>query len=104
VLIMSEEKFDKRFHYVFFNFTGTIINAVLKFLTIIIIVRLLTVADFGVFNILLSILSVVSLIGSLGLEPIMERFIPEYHEKKNYSAHYRGSHDIITPLLRSLIA
>ena len=80
---MKQNIYKKGFSGVFFNFFGTTGSALFKFFALLIIIRTLTVSDYGIYNILMSIMSFSLLIFSFGIPPILERYIPEYYEKKN---------------------
>jgi len=57
--------------------------AAFGFLTTFYIVRKLNVEEFGLYNFLLSIIMLSHIATSFGLAPIIQRYLPEYKEKRN---------------------
>jgi O-antigen/teichoic acid export membrane protein len=60
---------------------GKFITPLVTFLITIYIVRMLSVEDFGIYNVLTAAMAYISLLSSLGLPSIFQRFIPEFHSK-----------------------
>jgi len=60
---------------------GKFITPLVTFLITIYIVRMLSVEDFGIYNVLTAALAYISLFSSLGLPSIFQRFIPEFHAR-----------------------
>jgi O-antigen/teichoic acid export membrane protein len=58
---------------------------IINLLITILIIRKLTVDEYGIYKILLAVLSYVALITSLGLPGVFRRFIPEFFQKKELS-------------------
>jgi len=65
------------------QYLSAIINAIFNLLIITYIIRELTVEEFGVYNFILSIILVAKIITSLGLGPVIQRYLPEYKERGN---------------------
>jgi O-antigen/teichoic acid export membrane protein len=60
---------------------GKFITPLVTFLITIYIVRMLSVEEFGIFNVLTAAMAYIGLFSSLGLPSIFQRFIPEFHAK-----------------------
>lgn len=64
---------------------GKLVTSVITFLITIYIVRRLSVSDYGIYNVLLVVMGYVGLFSSLGLPSIFQRYIPEFHKRKEIS-------------------
>ena len=62
---------------------GKIITPLVTFIITIYIVRKLSIGEFGIYNVLIAAMAYIGLFSSLGLPSIFQRFIPEFHAKKN---------------------
>ena len=52
-------------------------------LTSIYIIRELSIEDFGIYNFIISLIAMSQVVTSLGLAPTIQRYVPEYREKRN---------------------
>ena len=68
----------------FYILGGKIITPFVTFLTTIYIIRKISVTDYGIYNVLLAIMAYVGLVSSAGLLNIFQRFIPEFHQNREY--------------------
>ncbi len=59
---------------------------VVNFLLTIYIVNKLSIADYGIYNIIYAIISYSSLYSSLGILNVLQRYIPEFYAQQNYSS------------------
>ena len=64
-------------------FTGNISAAAIGFLTILIISRMLTVNDFGLFNLAISFMLIGSAVSALGMQIPMVKFVSSYLAVQN---------------------
>ena len=78
--------YQKGFLESIYNLVGTIGSVGLLFLIQLLIIKNLSVEDYGVYNILISIVTAVYFICNFGIESIIERYLFEYIEKKKYYA------------------
>ncbi len=76
--------YQKGFLESIYNIVGTIGSAGLLFLIQLLIIKNLSVEDYGIYNILISIVTVGYFVCNLGIESVIERYIPEFIEKNNY--------------------
>jgi len=67
----------------FYTLLERIITPIVTLLISIYIIRYLSVADFGLYNIMLAIMGYVALFSSFGLPNLFDRFIPEFFQKKD---------------------
>lgn len=77
------ELYEKGAERAAYEYAGTIISAVLQFLISILLVRMLALPEYGIYNILLSTLTLVLTITFFTIASI-PRYLPEFYEKKNY--------------------
>ena len=63
---------------------GKLITPVITFLVSVLIVRVLSVTDFGIYNFLFAVMAYVGLFSSFGLPNIFKRYIPEFMHKGAY--------------------
>jgi O-antigen/teichoic acid export membrane protein len=70
----------------FDTITYRIISQVTTVLGYIVLVRAMSKADFGVFNLMYSFIPLVGTLASLGLEQTLRRFQPEYLRQDNFAA------------------
>lgn len=59
-------------------FTGNIFSAGIGFLALLIISRILTISDYGLFNIVISVLLIVRLVANFGMNTTMMKFVSSY--------------------------
>src|SRR3989344_1102563 len=64
-----------------YNYFSTILVTVFQFVTSIVLVRLLTVSDYGIYHIIMGGLGVLGLVFPVAT---ILRFLPEYFQEKNY--------------------
>jgi len=76
--------YQKGFLESIYNIVGNIGSAGLLFLIQLLIIKNLSVEDYGIYNILISIATVGYFVCNLGIESVIERYVPEYIEKNNY--------------------
>ena len=79
----SKTILEKGFSGAVHQYIAAIINGILGFFITVFIIRNLTISDYGIYNFLLSIVFLAMVITSFGLAPIIQRYLPEYREKKN---------------------
>lgn len=65
------------------QYIAAIVTAIFSFLITIYIIQRFAVEEFGIYNFVLSIILVAQIITSLGLTPVIQRYLPEYKEKGN---------------------
>lgn len=81
---MKEQRLLKKgFSSSIYNYIGRISANAFIFLTSVFIIKFLSVEEYGVYNILTAVLTV-ALTLHLGIPKIVNRYIPEYFEKKNW--------------------
>jgi len=80
---MSTNLTQKVFLGSIFQYSAKIVIAIFDFLTTVYIVRKLNVEEYGLYNFLLSIILLSRIATSFGLAPIIQRYLPEYRERKN---------------------
>jgi len=66
----------------FYTIVGKLVTPIVTFLTTIYIVRMLSVNDYGVYNVLLAVMGYIGIFSSFGLPSIFQRYIPEFHERR----------------------
>ena len=74
---------QKVFRGSIFHYLTKVITNVFNFLIIIYVIRKLKVEEYGLYNFLLSIILLAQIITSFGLAPIIQRYLPEFKEKRN---------------------
>ena len=75
----------KIFEGVIYQYLSSIISAVFNFLISVYVIKKLSVDEFGIYNFMLSVVLLAQVVTSLGLPQILQRYLPEYREKKiNY--------------------
>lgn len=65
-----------------FNYLGTIGNRLISFAFFFLIVKLISVAEYGIYSILVSIATFFLIFSSLGLPATINRYLPEFFSKK----------------------
>jgi len=81
--MMSTNLSQKVFSGSIFQYSAKIVIVIFNFLTTVYIVRKLNVEEYGLYNFLLSIILLSGIATSFGLAPIIQRYLPEYRERKN---------------------
>ncbi|HEC93682.1 MAG TPA: polysaccharide biosynthesis protein [Candidatus Atribacteria bacterium] len=82
--MVPSKNFTRRlFSGTIFHYSVRIIQVVFGFFITVFIVRELSVEDYGLYNFIFSIIMLAQLATSFGLVPIIQRYLPEYKEKKN---------------------
>ncbi|NOQ55746.1 MAG: oligosaccharide flippase family protein [Nanohaloarchaea archaeon] len=76
--------YQKGFLESIYNLVGSIGSVGLLFLIQILIIKNLSVENYGIYNILISISTGAYFLCNFGIESIIERYLPEYIEKNNY--------------------
>ncbi|GAH73374.1 unnamed protein product, partial [marine sediment metagenome] len=66
----------------FYIIVGKLASSIAKFLTTIYILRMLSVNDYGIYNVLLAVMGYIGIFSSFGLLNIFQRYIPEFHERR----------------------
>lgn len=66
----------------FYTIAAKLVTPIVTFLTTIYIVRMLSVNDYGVYNVLLAVMGYIGIFSSFGLPSIFQRYIPEFHERR----------------------
>lgn len=69
----------------FHTIVGKLLTPIVTFLTTIYIVRMLSVNDYGIYNVLLAVMGYIGLFSSFGLPSIFQRYIPEFREQRETS-------------------
>ena len=69
----------------FYTIVGKLVTPIVTFLTTIYIVRMLSVSDYGIYNVLLAVMGYIGLFSSFGLPSIFQRYIPEFREQRETS-------------------
>lgn len=81
---MREENLLKEgFSASVYNFAGKLLSSIFIFLTSIFIIKFLSVEEYGIYNIFNTIL-MVTLTFHLGIPKILNRYYPEFYEKKEW--------------------
>lgn len=80
---MSTNLLQKTFLGSIHQYAASLVMFIFSFLTFIYIIRELAVEDFGVYNFIVSLTAMAQFVTSLGLAPTIQRYLPEYKEKKN---------------------
>ncbi len=65
----------------FYTIVGKLMTPIVTFLTTIYIVRMLSVNDYGIYNVLLAVMGYIGILSSFGLPSIFQRYLPEFHER-----------------------
>lgn len=68
-----------------FNFIGRSAVVLLSFLVNMVIIRTLTVYEFGLYSYLLAVVTSVLVFGSAGINSALNRFVPELNAKQKYA-------------------
>ncbi len=61
-----------------------IVSQVLSFISITLLVRILSKNDYGIYNLLYSIIAVFSFVASFGLVNVLHRYVPEYFKRGEF--------------------
>jgi len=84
---------------------GKLITPVITFLVSVLIVRILSVNDFGIYNFVFAVMAYVGLFSSFGLPNIFKRYIPEFmHNREHRNVRKTVEYGLIIRLLMLLIA
>jgi O-antigen/teichoic acid export membrane protein len=75
---------EKVFQGAIYNYAGKFGSAFFSILVGIYIIRKLSVSDYGVYNILANLIMISLFFTALGIPGILNRYIPEYYEKKQF--------------------
>lgn len=70
----------------FHQYFATVITLIFSSLTSILLIKFLTITDFGIFNFFISLAATAQFFTSLGLVPTIQRYLPEFN-KKDRSGH-----------------
>jgi len=70
----------------FFLLGGKLIIPIVNFLVTVYVIRILSVGDYGIYNILLAVMGYIGLFSSLGLSNVFKRYIPEFYQKNDLGA------------------
>lgn len=65
------------------QYAASLVMFIFGALTFIYVIRELAVEDYGIFNFIISLIAMARVVTSLGLAPTIQRYLPEYKEKKN---------------------
>ncbi|MFC1824171.1 oligosaccharide flippase family protein [Thermodesulfobacteriota bacterium] len=83
------------------QYAGAFFIYIFAFLASLYIIRKLTVNDFGIYNFVIVLITTAQFLTSLGLEPAIIRYLPEFKEKKN---HYVLKRIVLIPMLLRFFA
>ncbi|HEX9970857.1 MAG TPA: oligosaccharide flippase family protein, partial [bacterium] len=76
------EKIKQNAKYILFqNLTTPLINLAIG----IYIIKKLSVTDYGIYNLLYAVISYLALFSSMGLLNVLQRYIPEFSTKRQFS-------------------
>ncbi|MCG8686812.1 MAG: oligosaccharide flippase family protein, partial [Desulfobacterales bacterium] len=53
-------------------------------IAMILLVRALSEAEYGIYNLLYSMISLISMVASLGISNTLQRYVPEYYQKGEF--------------------
>ena len=67
-----------------YNYIGTFGTAFFSILTGIYIIRMLSVSDYGIYNLLANLITMALFFTALGIPAILQRYTPEYYERKQF--------------------
>ncbi len=67
-------------------FLQKLIAPLINLLLTIYIIKKLTIFDYGIYNLLYAIISYLSLYSSMGLQNVLQRYVPEYNSKQEYGS------------------
>ncbi len=67
-------------------FLQKLIAPLVNLLLTIYIIKKLAIVDYGIYNLLYAIISYLSLYSSMGLQNVLQRYVPEYYSKKEYGS------------------
>ena len=81
---MQDNLSEKVFTGAIYNYIGKFGTAIFSILTGVYIIRKLSVSDYGVYNILINLVTIALFFTALGIPGILNRYIPEYYEKKQF--------------------
>jgi|GEM_PF-1070795 len=65
-----------------YTIAGKLVTPIVTFLTTIYIVRTLSVADYGIYNVLLAVMGYIGILSAFGLPSIFQRYVPEFQERR----------------------
>ncbi|MBI5848258.1 MAG: oligosaccharide flippase family protein [Nitrospirae bacterium] len=74
---------------IFYTVLFKVASQAFAFLSTIILIKLLSKNDYGIYNLLYSLIGVMAIIASLGLNNILNRYIPEYFRNKEFTLAHR---------------
>ena len=80
---MPSNLLRKGFQGAIYHYATSAIVAILNLCITIFIVRKLTIAEFGTYNLLLAAIFLITTITSFGTDAIIKRYLPEYDEKND---------------------
>lgn len=98
---MSTNLTQKAFSGSIHQYAASLVMFVFNILTSIYIIRELAVEDFGIYNFTISLIAMAQIVTSLGLAPTIQRYLPEYKEKRN---NYFQKRILSVSMLISLLA
>ena len=67
-----------------YNYIGTFGTAFFSILTGIYIIRMLSVSDYGIYNLLANLITMALFFTALGIPAILQRYTPEYYERRQF--------------------
>ncbi|UCE40735.1 MAG: oligosaccharide flippase family protein [Candidatus Aminicenantes bacterium] len=63
--------------------SGKLILPIINILVTIYVIRILSVDDYGIYNVLLAVMGYIGLLSSFGIPLILRRFVPEFHQQND---------------------
>jgi len=81
----QEDLYNHGFRNTIFNYVGRSISAIVSLFIAIYILNRLVVEEYGIYNLLFAALTLISMFVSFGIPSVIERYVPEYYQNKDYT-------------------